>query len=61
VVRMGQSILLFDKTGRFVGLVKDGILLDEKGKKIREINDKSVKISELVKELARPRPSNYIA
>jgi len=61
VIRMAPCILLFDKAGKLVGMVKDGILMDEKGREVREIADQSIKVSDLIKELVQRKVSGYVA
>lgn len=59
---MAQNILLFDKAGELVGAVKDGkILVDEKGREVREITNQRIRISELIKELIQRKLSGYVA
>lgn len=62
MISVVSRILLFDKAGELVGAVKDGkILVDEKGRKIREITNQRIKISDLIKELVQRKLSSYVA
>jgi len=55
-------ILLFDKAGELVGAVQDGkMLVDEKGREVREITNQRITISDLIKELVQRKLSNYVA
>ena len=58
---MVPHILFFDKTGKLLGEVKEGKLVDEKGGMIREITNPSIKISDLIKELIQRKISGYLA
>lgn len=61
VIKMAPCILLYDKAGKLVGVVKDGILVDEKGREVREIADQSIKLSDLIKELVQRKVSGYVS